>query len=116
VRVDFDLDLAGGPVSDLKAVVEANVAPAGATGQVFAYNWSSGTYVSVASFAMGTTDRTSTVTIPKTSLSSYVDATGNVRLLVRGYYPVRSGRPGVMPPMFGFNIDRVALAPTFLVP
>jgi hypothetical protein len=116
VRVDFDLDLAGGPVTDLNAVVETNVAPAGATGQIFAYNWTTNTYVSIASFAMGTSDRTSTITIPKASLASYVDGTGNVRLLVRGFNPVRLGRPGMVPPAFDFNIDRVGLAPTFLAP
>lgn len=116
VRADFDLDLSGGPVSDLKVVVEANVSPAGATGQVFAFDWTTSTYRSVASFAMNATDRTSTLTIPKTLLAKYIDATGNVRILVRGFHPVRSGRPGMVPPQFLFNIDRVALGPLFIAP
>jgi hypothetical protein len=116
VRVDFDLDLSGGPLSDLKAVVETNVSPSGATGQIFAYNWSTNTYVTISAFATGSVDRTSTITIPAASLANYVDGAGNVRLLVRGFYPVRTGRPGVMPPVFGFNIDRVALSPTFIAP
>jgi hypothetical protein len=116
VRADFDLDLAGGPVSDLKVVVETNVNPSGATGQVFAHNWTTGTYVSIASFATGLSDRTTTITIPANSLANYVDAAGNVRILVRGFYPVRSGRPGRMPPIFEFGIDRIALSPSFIVP
>jgi len=39
-----------------------------------------------------------------------------VRILVRGFYPVRSGRPGRMPPIFEFGIDRIALSPSFIVP
>jgi hypothetical protein len=115
-QVDFDLDLSAGEVSDLKAVVEANVNLSGPTGQIFAYDWGTGTFKSVGSFAMSTTDKTATISIPRTQLASYVDPTGNVRLLIRAFSPVRGGRPSRIPPQFMFNVDRVGLAPGFIAP
>jgi hypothetical protein len=113
LQVDFDLDLSGGAVTDLKAVVEANLSSSGASGQLFAYNWISGTFISVGSFSLSTSDKTATITIPKSALSNYVDGTGNVRLLIRAFSPIRNGRPGRVPPQFIFGLDRVGLAPTF---
>ncbi|MBC8066530.1 MAG: hypothetical protein H7Y17_16995, partial [Chlorobia bacterium] len=108
LQVDFDLDLSGGPVADLKAVVESNVSLSGPTGQLFAFNWNTGTFVSIGSFAQATTDKKATITIPKASLGNYVDLTGNVRLMVRAFSPIRGGRPNKNAPQFLFNIDQVA--------
>lgn len=112
-QVDFDLDLSAGTLSDLKAVVEAHAVPTGATGQVFAWNWTTGTFKSIASFGLTTADKTNNIAIPRTALSSYVGGTGNVRLLIRAFAPIRGGRPNKIPAPFAFNVDRVALAPAF---
>lgn len=113
MQVDFDLDLSEGTVIDLKAVVEANIITTGATGQIFAWDWASSTFKSVGSFALGTIDKTSTITIPKAQLPSYVNGAGNVRLMIRGFSPVRAGRPVRIPAAFTLGVDRVALAPGF---
>ena len=115
-QVDFDLDLTQGAVVDLKAVIEASVNSSGPTGQIFAYNWNTGTFKSIGNFSMSSSDRTATISIPRTSISNYVDATGQVRILVRAFAPVRGGRPSRIPPQFIFNVDRVALSPGFQAP
>jgi hypothetical protein len=112
-QIDFDLDLSGGPATDVKVVVEASVNKTGPAGMLFAYNWSTGKFDSIAAFALSTSDKASTLTLPKATLSNYVDPSGAVRLLVRGINSVKGGRPGTIPPQFSFNIDRVGLAPTF---
>lgn len=112
-QADFDLDMSQGTLQDLKAVLEANANTTGVSAQVFAWNWGTGTFTLVGSVALGTTDKVNTVSIPKSALSSYVDGTGNVRLLVRAIYPLRNGRPNRIPPQFLFNTDRVAVSPSF---
>jgi hypothetical protein len=113
IQADFDLDLSQGTLSDLKVSIEANTSITGPAGQVFAWNWSTGAFVSIGSFALGVGDKTGTVSIPRASLSSYVDGTGNVRLLIRAINSVKGGRPGVIPPQFNFGIDRLGLAAAF---
>ncbi|MCC7229878.1 MAG: hypothetical protein IT203_05755, partial [Fimbriimonadaceae bacterium] len=112
-QVDFDLDMSQGTLDDLKVSVETNVSKVGASGQVFAYNWFSGTYVSIASFAISTSDKKALISVKKTQLSSFVDGTGNMRLLIRSISSVKAGRPGVLPPPFQFNIDQIGLSPSF---
>ena len=116
VQTDFDLDMTQGNLTDLKVVVEANVNPTGATGQVFAWDWSTGTFKAVGNFSMNTSDKVSTVSVQRSVMAKYVDGTGNVRIMVRAFSPVRGGRPSRIPPQFIFNVDRVALSPGFQTP
>ncbi|MCC7230205.1 MAG: hypothetical protein IT203_07405 [Fimbriimonadaceae bacterium] len=113
LSADFDIDLSAGPLQSVKVSIESSISKTGATGQYFAYNWNTGTYISLGSFSIGTIDKVTSVVIPKAKLASYVDGTGNVRILFRAINSVKAGRPGVVPPPFIFNIDQVELGASF---
>lgn len=74
----------------------------GATAQVFLWNWQTARYELKTSIALRSTTSSKTVTL--TGFGPYVDAAGNVKVLVRAVNPARNVGPGGGAP-FTFSID-----------
>lgn len=81
------------------------------TGFIYLYNYTTGKYdaTPVSTFSSGSSNVTTTVTIPSSKVSQYLSSTNKqVKLIARGLRAVRTGN---FP--FNLNIDRVIITFTF---
>lgn len=88
-QLETDFPLAGAQVQSLltPSVSLTTQTSDYATVEVFAYNYSYGQFSMIGSFHGSST--TQTVSVPFSSLPSYVSPTGNVKVLVRAFVPAR---------------------------
>lgn len=82
-----------------------SVGVAGVAGSLFLWNYSTSTWVFQSTWAMASTETVGTVNLP-TTLTNYLDASGNLKMIVRAVNPTNTVRTGTP---FRYQVDQVQL-------